>query len=58
MSMKNSNAQLGMEPANIRIVIFNSVFLHCRAHMESSTTVIVNSAPETFLKDFDECVVL
>jgi hypothetical protein len=58
MSMKNPNAQSGMEPANFRLVIFNSVLLSCRAHTESSTTIIVNSALETFVKDFDVCVVL
>jgi len=58
MSMKNSNAQPGMEPENFRLVIFNSVLLSSRAHTESSTTIIANSALETFLKDFDVCVVL
>ena len=56
--MKNFNAPSGTEPANFRIVIFNNVLLTCRDHTEYNTTVIVNSALETFLKDFDVRAVL
>jgi len=58
MSMKNFNAPSGTEPANFQIVIFNNVLLTCRDHTEYNTTVIVNSALETFLKDFDVRAVL
>jgi hypothetical protein len=51
--MENSNAPSEIEPVNFRFVIFNSVFLNCRDHTESSTTIIVNSALETFLNDLD-----
>jgi len=51
--MKNYNAPSGIEPVNFRLVIFNSVSLNCRDHTESSTTIILNSALETFLKDLD-----
>jgi len=51
--MKNSNAPSGNEPAKFRLVIFNSVLLNCKDHTEFSTTINVNIALESFLKDTD-----